>query len=169
MKCQQCGEREAAVHLKHVVEGQTTELHLCDACAADRGIEPPGPPPLGPGGPGGPLGGFLNSMWQGVDLEEADLVPGGACSGCGGSYADFRQTGRLGCADCWRLYEPALRVLLRRYHGSTRHLGRAPIPRTEGVLRAERATLLQERLRQAVEHEDFEQAARLRDQLRELE
>ena len=163
MKCERCGDREAVVEVKHVEEGKTRQVQLCEACAVDQGITPIGV------GPDTPLGGFLASMWQGADLEEADLAPRGACPGCGGTYADFRQGGRFGCAECWRLFEPAIRVLLRRYHGSTRHLGRAPVPRADGVVRAERAEAVRERLRVAVEAEDFELAARLRDQLGGLE
>jgi len=162
MKCERCGDREAIMEVRHVEEGKSRQIQLCEACAADQGITASGV------GPETPLGGFLATMWQGANLEEAELVPGGACPGCGGSYADFRQTGRFGCAECWRLFEPAIRVLLRRYHGSTRHLGRAPVPRTDGVLKAEQAGALRERLRQAVETEDFELAARIRDQLEEL-
>ena len=85
------------------------------------------------------------------------------------TFADFRESGRLGCADCWLTFEAPLRVLLRRYHGSTAHHGRRESgsgPPNRPV--EELARELREQLRLAVESENFELAAELRDRLKEL-
>ncbi len=101
--------------------------------------------------------------------------PGGeACARCGGTFQDFRETGRLGCPDCYRSFEAPLRDLLRRLHGSTHHLGeryaeREPATAAAAAASTERAAALREQLRLAVETENFELAAELRDRLRVLE
>jgi protein arginine kinase activator len=94
------------------------------------------------------------------------------CARCGGSFQDFRETGRLGCPDCYHSFESALRDLLRRLHGSTHHLGERYAEREPAaavIVDHEQAAGLREQLRLAVETENFELAAELRDRLRVLE
>ena len=165
MSCEQCREREAVIHLTQIVNEQVTTLHLCERCAAEKGVESPGSQPKTP------LGTFLAAMGQELP-EQAPTAPrtGESCSRCGGSLQDFRESGRLGCPDCYRSFEVPLRDLLRRLHGSTHHMGeryndREPAPIQERPQAAE----LREQLRLAVETENFELAAELRDRLRVLE
>ncbi|HLS48163.1 MAG TPA: UvrB/UvrC motif-containing protein [Gemmatimonadales bacterium] len=164
MTCDQCHEREAVVHLTQIVDADVTTLHLCERCAAERGVEPP---TVGKS----PLGSFLAAM--GKELEGAAL-PGTptdeSCTRCGATLRDFRETGRLGCPDCWRVFETQLRELVRRLHGSTFHVGeRYAAP---GVARPDPESelgALREQLRVAIETENFELAAELRDRLRVAE
>lgn len=159
MSCEQCHEREAVIHLTQIVNEQVTTLHLCEQCAAEKGVESPGSLPKTP------LGTFLAAMEQTPAPRAAET-----CSRCGGSLQDFRETGRLGCPDCYRSFEVNLRDLLRRLHGSTHHMGERY---TEGGTAPPRerhqAAELREQLRLAVETENFELAAELRDRLRVLE
>jgi protein arginine kinase activator len=122
-----------------------------------------------------PLGDFLASLGKsgtGGEPSEAGLdVP---CPACGASLRDFRQSGRLGCAVCYEAFESHLRDLLRRLHGSARHEGEAYRP--QGLAPAPAAAPrggaleeLREKLRRAVEAENFELAAELRDRIRVLE
>ena len=117
MSCEQCHEREAVIHLTQIVNEQVTTLHLCERCAAEKGVESPGAAPKTP------LGTFLAAMGQ--ELPEQTPAPrnGDTCPRCGGSLQDFRETGRLGCSDCYRSFDVPLRDLLRRLHGSTHHMG----------------------------------------------
>src|SRR5688500_6079355 len=117
MSCDQCHEREAVIHLTQIVNEQVTTLHLCERCAAEKGVESPG------GVAKTPLGSFLAAMGQ--DLSESVPVArtGETCSRCGASLQDFRESGRLGCPECYRSFEVPLRDLLRRLHGSTHHVG----------------------------------------------
>jgi protein arginine kinase activator len=172
--CDECHEREAVIHLTQIVNEQVTTLHLCERCAAEKGVESPGNLTKTP------LGSFLAAMGQ--TLPEQAPVPhaSGACPGCGGTLQDFRETGRLGCPDCYRAFEAPLRDLLRRLHGSTHHVGERYIDRvsvsgsgpssqpaeSDGTAAAAE---LREQLRQAVQAENFELAAELRDRLRVLE
>ena len=93
------------------------------------------------------------------------------CPRCGGSLQDFRESGRLGCPDCYRSFEVPLRDLLRRLHGSTHHMGERYAERGASASDGERqrTTELREQLRLAVETENFELAAELRDRLRVME
>ena len=164
MSCDQCREREAVIHLTQIVNEQVTTLHLCERCAAEKGVESPS------GVVKTPLGSFLAAM--GKNLPETEPAPrsGENCVRCGGSFQDFRESGRLGCPECYRSFEIPLRDLLRRLHGSTHHVGeryaeRGAVP---AEVRVETADL-REQLRLAVETENFELAAELRDRLRVTE
>ena len=164
MSCDQCREREAFIHLTQIVNEQVTTLHLCERCAAEKGVESPS------GVVKTPLGSFLAAM--GKNLPETVAAPrsGDTCSRCGGSLQDFRESGRLGCPECYRSFEVPLRELLRRLHGSTHHVGeRYAEHGAEPVDGRMESAELREQLRLAVETENFELAAELRDRLRVLE
>ena len=170
MSCEQCHEREAVIHLTQIVNEQVTTLHLCERCAAEKGVESPGSQPKTP------LGTFLAAMGQ--ELPEQAPAPRSDdnCPRCGGSLQDFRESGRLGCPECYRSFEVPLRDLLRRLHGSTQHMGEryadkemaTPTP-TPNPKERPHASDLREQLRLAVETENFELAAELRDRLRVME
>lgn len=161
MVCDNCRERDAVVHLTQIVESVVSQVHLCEQCAAARGIETTVAVPKHP------LGDFLQAVQQ-----QAAQLPGDAarCAYCGTSLRDFRASGRLGCAQCYGAFEQSLRELLRRVHGSTRHTGWHHEGADPDVMERE-ATLeqLRTKLARAVEGEAFEDAATLRDQIRGLE
>lgn len=161
MVCDNCRERDAVVHLTQIVEAVVSQVHLCEQCAAARGIETTVAVPKHP------LGDFLQAVQQ-----QAAQLPGDAarCAYCGTSLRDFRASGRLGCAQCYGAFEQSLRELLRRVHGSTRHEGWHYDGADPDVL-AREATLekLRTQLARAVEEEAFEHAATLRDQIKGLE
>jgi protein arginine kinase activator len=175
MLCDNCGEREAAIHLTQIVDNTVTTMHLCEQCAAEKGVE------TGASVAKFPLGDFLASLGKGGGAEPADTDV--ACPACGGTLNDFRQTGRLGCARCYTTFETHLRDLLRRLHGSSQHVGErydAPVaaaapgvPPAAGGEAAGgaggQAGVLREQLRRAIESEDFELAAELRDRLKVME
>ena len=164
MDCDQCHEREAVIHLTQIVDEQVTTLHLCERCAAEKGVESAAT--VGKT----PLGGFLAAMGKGVTPQVAGI--GGACPRCGATLQDFRESGRLGCPECYRSFEAPLRDLLRRLHGSTHHVGERyaePGREPAAELAADGRESLRQQLRLAVETENFELAAELRDRLRVLE
>ena len=173
MQCENCREREAVIHLTQIVNNSVTTMHLCEPCAAEKGVE------TGSSVAKFPLGDFLASLGKGGGSEpasEAGLdVP---CPSCGSTLRDFRQSGRLGCAACYAAFEQHLRDLLRRLHGSTRHEGEAyrtgSVPASRPLVPASvsrNRTLddLKDELRRAIEAENFELAAELRDKIRVLE
>ncbi len=161
MLCDQCHERDAVLNLTQIVENAVTQLHLCEKCAAERGIEPTVSMPKHP------LGEFLHAVQQ-----QTAQLPGDAarCAHCGTSLRDFRASGRLGCARCYGAFDQSLRDLLRRVHGSARHVGRQyDVPNPHLLERDAALGELRARLQQAIETEEFETAASLRDQIRTLE
>lgn len=161
MVCDQCRERDAVVHLTQMVGTGVSQVHLCERCSAERGIE------TTVSVPPNPLGDFLQAVQQ-----QASSLPGDAsrCTYCGTSLRDFRASGRLGCAHCYAAFEHSLRELLRRVHGSTKHAGWRYESRDPDLM-AREFTLheLREQLQRAVSDEHFEMAATLRDQIRGLE
>ncbi|HEU5303571.1 MAG TPA: UvrB/UvrC motif-containing protein [Gemmatimonadales bacterium] len=164
MSCEQCHEREAVIHLTQIVNEQVTTLHLCERCAAEKGVESPGAVPKTP------LGTFLAAMGQELSDQTPTPRANEACPHCGGSLQDFRESGRLGCPDCYRSFEVPLRDLLRRLHGSTHHMGERYAERGSAAPgERQQASELREQLRLAVETENFELAAELRDRLRVME
>ncbi len=161
MRCDNCREREAEINLTTIEGGEMATHHLCSECAAEKG--------LASGSQKAPLTDFLAEMGEGSDAP-ALAGRGDACPYCGTSPRDFRKTGRLGCPQCYAHFAPQLRGLLRRVHGSTQHVGRMYVSQADDRDTAEdRLTTLRRRLERAVEIEDFEAAARLRDQIHDLE
>lgn len=167
MDCDQCHEREAVIHLTQIVNEQVTTLHLCERCAAEKGVESPGMVTKTP------LGSFLAAMGKGLPAGGAAtpaVAAGEGCPGCGATLQDFRESGRLGCPRCYLHFEGPLRELLRRLHGSTHHSGeRYMAPGAMPDDPAQRGEALREQLRLAIETENFELAAEIRDRLRVLE
>ncbi len=164
MQCESCGQRPAAIHLTQIVNDSVTKLHLCEECASDKGVQ------TGAHLAKSPLSGLLASMGQG----SGGTIPAGAdtvrCGSCNATLNDFRETGRLGCPDCYDSFTSHLRDLLRRLHGSSHHVGKA-YQRAASRGDETRATLLdlRDQLRAAVENEQFELAAELRDRIRVME
>lgn len=162
MLCDVCREHDASVHLTQAVEGEVTQRHLCAKCAAEQGIETTVTTP-----PKNVLGEFLQAVQQQASTSQGEGV---RCTYCSMTLKDFRSTGRLGCARCYATFEASLRELLRRVQGSAQHVGRRYVPPAPDVL--ERATTigeLRDRLRRAIQNEEFEVAATLRDQIRDVE
>ncbi len=163
MQCDQCGDREAVIHLTQIVNNEMSTFHLCETCAAEKGLEP------GANMGNYPLADFLAQMGKGSVAEPAAPAEG-ACAFCGLTLAEFRKTGRLGCSHCYVTFEPQLRSLLRRLHGGTQHVGKVYLPGDPTLAdRQERLAGLRRKLDKAVQSEDFERAAQLRDQIRALE
>ena len=156
MTCQRCRE-EAAVHMTEMKDGQRRELHLCVACARKAGmVLPEAPPPL-------PLDSVVESL---IVTHVGELVGELAdltCPDCGLKFMEFRSRGRLGCPNDYRVFARGLLPLLNRAHGATRHVGKVAVPRPAAVERLRVRT----ELRAAIAREDYERAARLRDQLRQ--
>lgn len=161
--CENCGSNEAVVHLTQIVNNEMATYHLCEKCAAAKGFE------TSPEPANFPLSDFLAQMGEGsaaADVEDS----GERCGFCGLAFKDFRETGRLGCAHCYSTFEGHLRGLLRKIHGGTQHVGKVYLPPDPTASEMEkRLEVLRRKLQRAVETEDFERAAELRDEIRAME
>lgn len=168
MQCQRCGERPAVIHLTTIVDNTHTEQHLCEACAAQQGIQTEASLAKFP------VGDLLGSLSKGAATQLPTSETTARCTACGATLQDFRETGRLGCAKCYEVFEAALRTLLRRVHGASRHMGE-PYVSPGGAAAGEEPggppevpglSALRDQMQRAVEAENFELAARLRDEIR---
>lgn len=163
MKCQNCQESEASIHFKEVAEGLLREIHLCESCAVEKGyhlvIEQ------------NKLSIVNQFIWMAENLypESASKVGAVQCDRCGLRFSQFARTGRLGCADCYQAFSSHLPQVLRRVHGNIRHKGRTPSATAPTDPNRQTLERLRQDLTRAIEREEFEAAARLRDQIRELE
>jgi len=162
MLCQNCERNEATTHIKRVVNGDTAEIHLCRECAAHLGY-------------GDFFSGFginLGELFGG--LMEAGLPsPGEAkvirCPKCGCSFEDIAREGKLGCAECYTTFYDKLLPSLQRIHGRIQHNGKVSEAAGSEVKKINMLEQLREELKKAIAEENFELAAKLRDQIKETE
>lgn len=160
MVCDICGKSQATVHLTEIVDEQMAELHLCEDCAKEKSLHMEqqfGLADL--------LAGLADFGKQADNQEKVKLT----CSSCGLSYENFRKFGRLGCSNCYVSFKKYLASLLKRIHGSSQHLGKTPIKATGIVKAKSELQELKMRLQKAIESEEFEAAAAIRDKIRTLE
>ncbi len=161
MKCHDCGKKKATVHLTDIVDGFKNELHLCPDCAEKRQLMQKQEVNL-PAILETLIGQHLGQLTD----ELARLT----CPACGIKYMEFRAEGRLGCPNDYEAFRAGLQPLLERIHrGTVRHVGKTPRRGTRlGPALAELIDL-RRKLHEAVEAEEYEKAARLRDLLRQKE
>jgi protein arginine kinase activator len=164
MDCQLCGKRPASIHYTELSGSVSSEYHICQECAQEKGLfKSPGST--------GKLS--LNELLGGAVSAGSSADPavaGLACATCGLTFAEFREQGRLGCGECYAAFAEPLRPLLRRIHGATEHRGKAPpgSPTPVAATAGRELRRLREELRRALEREDFERCAELRDRIREV-
>ncbi len=156
-QCDMC-DRPATVHLTEIVNGQKIEKHLCETCAAQEGVTVPAQ--------------NLTQILQEfvAQKQRASQASELVCEQCGLSFLEFRQNGLLGCPHDYDAFAEALGPMLERAHeGRSQHVGKVPV-RAGGDERRQ-ADLLRLRmmLKDAVLREQYEEAARLRDQIQQLE
>jgi protein arginine kinase activator len=166
MICQNCQERPATVHLTKIMNHEKTELHLCEICAKNVGNE------LGIiFEPSFNFQNFIAGLLEGdITLyQQPNSNQEIYCHNCGLTFSDFTNSGLLGCGDCYHHFQTGLEPLLKKLHGSVRHIGKVP-KRTGGKVRIRKEIEdLRTGLQQAISKEDYEKAAFLRDEIRRLE
>src|SRR5437660_10226420 len=158
MKCQKC-HNAATLHITEVLgDEQFEELHLCEQCANKYLYEPQNKTALQKAAPAN----------EGAELEEGPFNQH-ECPSCGIKFVEFRNTGRLGCPNDYQEFRDDLIPLLENIHGETKHCGKTPrrMPQSQQAL--SELMQLRNRLKQAVTKEDYEEAARLRDRIKQLE
>lgn len=168
MLCQNCGKNEATTHVKRVVNGDTTETHLCAECAQHLGY-------------GDIFSGFglnLDDFFGGFlgdTVQKLTSPTEQRCPKCGNTFSDIVSSGRMGCSDCYRTFYDKLLPSIQRIHGRIKHNGKqAPAVREESKKSdedklAEKIDDLKLKLKEAVDNQEFEQAAVYRDEIKKLE
>ncbi len=167
MLCQHCQKNEATTHVKTMINGEYAEYRLCPECAHELGYDSMFPDFTAD------FGGLLGSF-----LSAALPARSGAthCKLCGSTMNDIKKTGKVGCSECYDTFFSELMPTIRNVHGNTEHIGKRPVIEYETVEEDKPAKQedkklesLKAELKQAIEDENFERAAELRDKIKELE
>lgn len=161
MLCSICKEKPATVHLTQIVGDKMQKLDLCEDCAKAKGINDPTSFSLADAD-------VLFGLGASQEIEQSGGGVETKCSRCGFSQADFKKSGRLGCPECYQTFAEGLEGLLKTMHKGTRHAGKVPEALRANREQSDRLKLLQKKLAKAIEDENFEQAAQLRDEIKQI-
>ena len=154
MLCEECGKNQAEVMMTTVINGESTTRHLCRQCLKKYQA--------------GNLQAVLAAVLSSMTAKNQTQIPDVVCPQCGQTYAEFQKTGMLGCAACYQAFRQELTPLITRMQGRTQHAGRRPPVSEEEQARQTLMEDLRARMEAAVAEENFEEAARLRDELRAM-
>jgi protein arginine kinase activator len=158
MLCDNCTKNPASVHMTSFVKGQVKTVHLCPECAAKKA----GSSVAGPS-----FNDFMSSFYE---KDETDSL---VCDKCGNTLNEFSKTGRLGCANCYNVFRESIVPVLKGVHMNVVHTGKHPGERVKLDIAKEtakyRKSALQKELKCAIATENFEEAAKLRDEIAVLD
>jgi len=161
MLCDICGKNPATVHLTEIIDDAMNELHLCEECAHQKSLQME--QQFG-------LSDLLGGMAEfEKPTKEKETVVNVKCANCGLTYMDFRKIGRLGCGECYNTFKKYLGPLLKKVHGSILHFGKSPYKVVKVSDKQIDLQGMRYQLQKAIESEAFEEAAKIRDQIKELE
>jgi protein arginine kinase activator len=160
LKCDHC-DKPATIHLTEIANGQKIEKHLCENCATGEGITVKANVPISQ---------LLESFILQTTDSDGEAPQAGKCEICGMTFSEFRNTGLLGCPNDYDAFEESLQPLLERAHeGMAQHIGKVP-HQADGDQKRQNAILrLRAELKTVIAAEDYERAAALRDQIKEME
>ncbi|TAK96567.1 MAG: excinuclease ABC subunit B [Verrucomicrobia bacterium] len=158
MLCCVCKEKPATVHLTEIKNDKMQKVDLCEACAKAKGVNESS----------FALADLLLGLGASQEIEQSSGGVEVKCPKCGFSHADFKKAGRLGCPECYATFADGLESLLKTMHKGTRHAGKVPEALRSQRDFADRMKTLQKKLEKAIEDENFEQAAILRDEMKKL-
>lgn len=156
MLCEVCKKNEATIHTIKIINGKTSEQHICKECAAKLSDTEFGD--FGTISSNDIIKSFFN-------IKQPEVK---SCPVCGYSFNDFKESGFLGCPECYNTFRKEIIPMLRRVHGNTKHVGTVPESSNEKTKLCQEINELKRRLAQAVNEENFEEAAKLRDRIAEL-
>jgi protein arginine kinase activator len=158
MLCSICKEKEATVHLTQIAGDKMQKVDLCEECAKTKWMNDP---------TAFSLADQLFGLGAAQEIEQAGEGVGLKCPACGFTQADFKKAGRLGCPECYQTFAEPLEGLLKTMHKGTRHVGKVPESLRQGRDLSDRLKVLQKKLNKAIQEEDFEEAAVLRDEIKQ--
>ncbi|WP_010528958.1 UvrB/UvrC motif-containing protein [Lentibacillus jeotgali] len=167
MECQECHERPATLHFTQVINGEKTEVYVCEVCAKEKGYmnypeEGYSLQHL--------LSGLLNSTFESPKSTTGQQTKELKCPKCEMTLSKFKRLGKFGCPDCYETFADSLDPIFRRVHsGNTKHYGKIPA-RIGGDMRLKKQVdVYKEELQRLIKNEAFEEAATVRDKIKELE
>jgi len=162
MMCQICGLREATIKFTQIISKQKKELHICKICAEEKGYTNPlaNFPKL--------IGGLILGIISELPTTGKQEHIGLKCDYCQLSWNEFQDKGLLGCEHCYDSFNVPLKVLLRKMHGSNKHIGDRPSNQRK-IGTTDELDRLRKELRLAIKAENYERAADLRDKIQDIE
>ena len=173
MKCENCNERNATFFLEQIINGEKRSHRLCRACAEQLGLFHPGKNAIED--VFSPLLGSHTAMIDEIFGFAGQGVKAKKCEGCGATWQELSKSGRVGCPRCYATFEAELESSIRGIHGNVTHVGTGPVKKrvSTGPVKKRVCTTredlledLKKLMREAIESENFEEAARLRDKIR---
>ncbi|MCL2665409.1 MAG: UvrB/UvrC motif-containing protein [Defluviitaleaceae bacterium] len=163
MKCEKCHINQATVHMQQFINGNKTEIFLCKDCSLQHEM------PIS-------FDNIFNGMLESILSKQSESKKnissgqkGVQCPSCKMTNEGFKSTVKLGCAECYKAFLPEVETILKNIQGSARHEGKFPRKSGASLLYKREVDKLRKMLASAVEHEDFEEAAALRDKIRAIE
>lgn len=162
MLCQNCQKRTANVHITQIINNKKIEKYLCEQCANEKSKFGFGPVNMNDF-----LSGFIVA---GNDDSRVDIEPRDAsCEICGMSFEDFRKTGKMGCSSCYQSYGEKMKPILKRLNGNIEHTGKTPARISKVLEVSKEIERLKMMLGKAIQTEEYEKAAEIRDRIKEME
>ncbi|AOR22370.1 UvrB/UvrC motif-containing protein [Clostridium taeniosporum] len=166
MLCEKCKKNEAKINLVKIVNGEKNEIWLCESCAKDISDIP-----------------FINSLNEISGLQFENILTGFlnnlgdkkekpkelVCPKCKMNYSEFEKTGKLGCSECYNVFSEYIKPIVKRIHGNVKHVGKIPKYDGESLIKRKKIIKLKQELQNAIKLEEYEKAAVLRDEIKELE
>lgn len=168
MKCERCGKNEANVHITKIVNGIKQDMDICDKCVVESGEL-----------------NFSGTMVMPVDLTFQNVLSGimdyinqpiqstlkeeYVCPTCGTTYDDFKNSGLLGCSECYKYFTLSIIPVIKRVQGNLENIGKVPKRSGKGLIEKKKLQHLKEELQRFIEVEEYERAAEIRDSIREIQ
>lgn len=174
MLCQKCHKKTASIFISSIINGQESKTYLCSDCAKDY--------PLFNLNLDEPFS--IKDLMENFNIEEIKpkeysnkqlslkedtLDEHIECSNCHSTYYEYSQTGKLGCSNCYKDFHRKLKPILKNIYGYTEYIGKIPKSDNNHIYISNEIKILKEDLNRAVDKEEYEKAANIRDKIRELE
>lgn len=170
MKCSECKKRSATLHFTQIINGQKTEIQVCEICATQKGYMNQTEDAYSLHDL---LTGLFNFGSSQIEVQNENIfseIEELQCPKCNITFNDFQQIGKFGCANCYDAFKIKLDSIFRRVHsGNTKHNGKIPKRKGNHLHTKKELELYRIRLQQLIEQEEFEKAAVVRDQIKKLE
>lgn len=167
MKCERCNNNEATVVIIQIINGISKEMHLCENCAKEGHIKAVDIPLS--------FQDFFQGILDIIGMQDNTKcncnnqeITDVCCHICGMTYDEFKNKGRLGCDNCYSTFKQ-LDTIIKNIHGTNKHMGKIPNRGQKGLIIKRELDILKKNLTDAIKNEEYEEAARLRDEIRAIE
>lgn len=159
MLCQNCQQRTANVHFTQIKNNAKVDIYLCEQCAK-KISQTEFVAPFG-------FNDLINGLF-GTQLKQ-ELPTVLKCNNCGMEYNEFLKSSRVGCAQCYKAFEPKLDPIIKRLHGNAEHHGKVPGRVSSNINVPNEIEKLKQLLNESIQKEEYEESAKIRDRIRSLE